>query len=42
MWEIILKNYLKQVWGGNVWIDLARVREQRRALVNTIMNLSMP
>jgi hypothetical protein len=26
-------------WGGMDWIDLARNREQWRALVNTIMNL---
>jgi hypothetical protein len=26
-------------WGGMDWIDLAQDRDQRRALVNTVMNL---
>jgi hypothetical protein len=26
-------------WGGLTWIDLAQDRDQRRALVNTVMNL---
>jgi hypothetical protein len=25
-------------WGGMCWIDLAQERDQRRALVNTVMN----
>jgi hypothetical protein len=29
-------------WGGMNWIDLARDRDQRRAFVNTIMNLRVP
>jgi hypothetical protein len=29
-------------WGGVDWIDLAQHREQRRALVNTVMNLRVP
>jgi hypothetical protein len=29
-------------WGGMGWIDLAEVREQWRALVNTVMNLRVP
>jgi hypothetical protein len=27
------------VWDGMDWIDLAQVRDQRRTLVNTVMNL---
>jgi hypothetical protein len=26
-------------WGGMDWIDVAQDRDQRRALVNTVMNL---
>jgi hypothetical protein len=26
-------------WDGMEWIDLAQDRDQRRALVNTVMNL---
>jgi hypothetical protein len=29
-------------WDGTDWIDLAQNREQRRALVNTVMNLRVP
>jgi hypothetical protein len=29
-------------WDGMDWIDLAQDRDQRRALVNTIMNLRVP
>jgi hypothetical protein len=29
-------------WGGKDWIDLAQDRDQRRALVNTVMNLRVP
>jgi hypothetical protein len=29
-------------WGGMDWIDLAQDRGQRRALVNTVMNLRVP
>jgi hypothetical protein len=29
-------------WGGIDWIDLARNRDQWRALVNTVMNLQVP
>jgi hypothetical protein len=35
--RIILKCIL--VWGGMDWIDLAQDRDQRRALVNTVMSL---
>jgi hypothetical protein len=26
-------------WGGMYWIDLAQDRDQRRVIVNTVMNL---
>jgi hypothetical protein len=29
-------------WGGTDWIHLAQDRDQRRALVNTVMNLLVP
>jgi hypothetical protein len=29
-------------WGGMHWTDLIRDRDQRRALVNTAMNLRVP
>jgi hypothetical protein len=29
-------------WGVMVWIDLARDWDQRRALVNTVMNFRVP
>jgi hypothetical protein len=29
-------------WGGSDWIDLAQDRDQRGALVNTVMNLRVP
>jgi hypothetical protein len=29
-------------WDGMDWIDLARDRDQWRALVNTVMNLPVP
>jgi hypothetical protein len=29
-------------WDGMDWIDLAQDRDQRRALVNTVMNLRFP
>jgi hypothetical protein len=28
--------------GGMVWIDMAQGRDQWRALVNTVLNLSVP
>jgi hypothetical protein len=35
-----IKIYLRQIrWGCMDWIDLAQVRDQWRALVNTVMNL---
>jgi hypothetical protein len=32
----------KSGWGGIDWIDLAQDRDQRRALVNTVMTLQVP
>jgi hypothetical protein len=29
-------------WGGMGWIDLAQDRDQRRDLMNTVMNLRVP
>jgi hypothetical protein len=29
-------------WGGMDWIELAEDRDQRRALVNTVMYLRVP
>jgi hypothetical protein len=29
-------------WDGMGWIDLAQDRNQRRALLNTVMNLRIP
>jgi hypothetical protein len=29
-------------WGGMDWIDLAQDRDQRRSLMNTVMNLRVP
>jgi hypothetical protein len=29
-------------WGGIDWIDLAQDRDQRKALLNTVMNLRVP
>jgi hypothetical protein len=38
-----IKMDLREIgWGGMDWIDLAQDREQRRALVNTVMNLRFP
>jgi hypothetical protein len=38
-----IKKDLKVIgWGGVDWIDLARNRDQWRALMNTVMNLRIP
>jgi hypothetical protein len=42
-WENNIKMDLREiVWGGMDWIDLAQDRHQRRALLNTVMNLRVP
>jgi hypothetical protein len=39
-WEDNMKMDLREIeWGGMDWIRLAQGRDQRRALVNTVMNL---
>jgi hypothetical protein len=38
-----IKKDLREIgWGGMDWIDLVQVRDQWRALVNTVMNLWVP
>jgi hypothetical protein len=42
-WEDNIKMDLGEIgWGGVDWIDLGEDRDQRRALVNTVMNLRVP
>jgi hypothetical protein len=42
-WEDNNKMDLKELgYGGMNWIDLARGRDQWRALVNTVMNVWFP
>jgi hypothetical protein len=42
-WVDNIKVDLREVgWGSMDWIDLARDRDQWRALVNTVMNLRVP
>jgi hypothetical protein len=41
-WEDIRMDLREIGWGGMDWIDLAQVRDQWRALVNTVMNLRVP
>jgi hypothetical protein len=42
-WEDNIKMDLGEIgWGGMDWVDLAPVRDQWRALVNTVMNLRVP
>jgi hypothetical protein len=42
-WEDNIKMNLKEIgWGGIDWIQLPQDRDQRRALVNTEMNLRVP
>jgi hypothetical protein len=42
-WEDNIRMDLGEIgWGGMDWIDLAQDRDQRRALVNTVMNLRVP
>jgi hypothetical protein len=42
-WMDNIKMDLREVgWGGTDWIDLAQIRDQWKALVNTLMNLRVP
>jgi hypothetical protein len=42
-WADNIKMDLREVgWDGMDWIDLTEDRDQRRALVNTVMNLRVP
>jgi hypothetical protein len=42
-WVDNIKMDLREIgWGGFDWIDLARYRDQWRALVNTVMNHRLP
>jgi hypothetical protein len=42
-WVENIKMDLREVgWAGMDWIDLAQDRDQRMALVNTLMNLRVP
>jgi hypothetical protein len=42
-WVDNIKTDLREIrWDGVDWIDLAQDRDQRRALVNTVMNLRVP
>jgi hypothetical protein len=37
-----IKMDLREIgWGGMVWIDLSQDRDQRRAVVNTVMKLQI-
>jgi hypothetical protein len=41
-WVDNIKIDLRERWDGMDWIDLAKDRDQWRALVNTVMNLRVP
>jgi hypothetical protein len=42
-WVDKIKMDLREIgWDGSDWIDLGQDRVQRRALVNTVMNLRVP
>jgi hypothetical protein len=42
-WEDNVKLDLREIgWGGMDWIDLTEDRDHWRALVNTVMNFSVP
>jgi hypothetical protein len=42
-WEDNIKMDLREIGFGDVdWIDLAQDRDRWRALVNTVLNLSVP
>jgi hypothetical protein len=42
-WVNNIKMDLREIgWDGVDWVDLAQDRDQRRALVNTVMNFGVP
>jgi hypothetical protein len=42
-WVDYVKMNLREIrWDGMDWIDMVHYRDQRRALVNTILNLRVP
>jgi hypothetical protein len=42
-WEDNIRMDLREIgWSGMDWIDVARDRDQWRALVNTVMNIRVP
>jgi hypothetical protein len=42
-WEDNIKMDFREIgWGGMDWIDLAEDRDQRKSLVNMVMNLRVP
>jgi hypothetical protein len=42
-WVDNIKIYLREIaWDGMDWVDLVQVRDQWRALVNTVMSLRVP
>jgi hypothetical protein len=42
IWYVECKKFREIEWGGMDWIDVAQVRDQWSALVNTVMNLRVP
>ena len=41
-WEDTIKMDLREMGGGEDWMELVRDRNRWRALVNTVMNLRVP
>jgi hypothetical protein len=42
-WVDNIKMVLREIgWGGMDWINLAQVRDQRKAPLNTVINLRVP
>jgi hypothetical protein len=43
IWADNIEMDLREIgWDGMDWIDVAQDRDQRRALVNTVMNVRVP